>query len=108
MLDVSGFVGIPYRGENFCRVFAAQFLAAHGIDMPQVDTPDAAENWQRVPRARPLDVVVLNEQGRPGHVGVCIGSGRLLHVERGKRSCVERLDEFRIASKIEGFYRCRK
>lgn len=98
-------IGIPYAGERFCAVLAAQVLADAGIPWPDVDQPAAAADWQRVERPRPYDVVVFNRGGQPGHVGVCVGRGRFLHVEEGATSRIEHLASPLHAPRIEGIYR---
>ncbi|MBO9717531.1 MAG: CHAP domain-containing protein [Pseudoxanthomonas sp.] len=98
-------VGIPYTGERFCAVLAAQVLAEAGIPWPDVDEPAAAIDWQRVERPRPYDVVVFTRAGQPAHVGVCTGKGRFLHVEEGATSRIELLSSPLHARRVEGFYR---
>lgn len=105
-MNLEGWVGREYVGDYYCRVLAAELLAAHGITMPTVDLPHEADGWARVDRAEPCDVVVFNRAGRPAHVGVCIGRGRFIHVERGGRSCIESLTCLEWGSRIEGIYRC--
>ncbi|OOW67088.1 hypothetical protein Xmar_07705 [Xanthomonas axonopodis pv. martyniicola] len=103
MLD--SLIGVPYQGDRFCREYARRVLAGHGIPMPTVDTPEQAQEWQRVSHPQPLDVVVFNRAGRPAHVGVCVGRGEFVHVEEGSRSCKERLGSPLWARRVEGFYR---
>lgn len=104
-MNLAPFIGIPYAGEHFCRVFAGRVLAEVGIPCPVVSNPADAEDWQRVERPEPHDVAVFNIAGKPGHVGVCIGRGRFLHVEEGERSRIERFDSPLWGSRIEGYYR---
>lgn len=105
-MDLTGLIGVPYSGERFCAVFAAQVLARHGIPYPtEVSRPEDAPDWVRVERPQPLDVVVFLDRGKPGHVGVCIGRGRFIHVDTGKTSRIEHLTSPAWASRIEGFYR---
>jgi|GEM_PF-676541 len=104
-MSFAAFVGVPYQGKKFCRELVRQVLAAHAIPMPLVDQPAQAPNWRRVPLPVALDVVVFNRAGRPAHVGVCVDSGRFLHVEDGGRSVIDRLSAPLWAARIEGFYR---
>lgn len=94
------FCDVPYRGRHYCRVFARDVLAAHGIPYP-TSKPGRGE-WQRVERPQLFDVVVFNVKGRPGHVGVMVGPSKYLHVDVGERSRIERLGPTR---QVEGFYR---
>jgi len=105
-MNLEPFVGIPYEGRHFCRVFAGRVLAAHGISLPHVVKPERADGWRRVERPLPLDVVVFRTAGVPDHVGVCIGRGRFLHVEDGARSRIEYLSSPLWEARIEGYYRC--
>jgi len=105
VIDLKPFLNIPYQGDRFCEVLAARVLAAAGIPYPDVDRPEDAADWSRVARPQPLDVVVFNLAGRPGHVGVCVGRGRFFHVEEHSRSRVESLLSPLWSSRIEGYYR---
>lgn len=106
-MDLIRFIGIPYEGDRFCAVLAARILAEHGIPYPDVDRPEDAADWARVDQPQPLDVVVFNVKGRPGHVGVCIGDDKFIHAEWGSTSRIERLSSPFRAPRIEGFYRYR-
>jgi cell wall-associated NlpC family hydrolase len=53
------------------------------------------------------DVIVLRLRGVPMHVGVVLGDGQMLHVERGIDSVIERYAGPRWADRIFGFYRYR-
>lgn len=104
-MNLDPFIGIPYTGVKFCRQFAADVLAAHGIPMPLVDRPRSAGGWSKVDRPEPLDVVVFATSRAPDHVGVCIGRGRFLHCEEGSKSCIEYLSSPLWENRIEGYYR---
>ena len=105
-MDLTDFIDVPYTGKRFCAVFAAQVLARHGIPYPlHARNPQDATDWVRGEHPQPRDVVVVRITGRPGHVGVCVGGGRFLHVEEGETSCIERLSSPVWRSRIEGFYR---
>jgi len=105
VIDVSRWTGTPYQGNRFCAVLAARVLAAHGLPYPDVHRPEDAADWARVDRPEPLDVVVFNLAGAPGHVGVCIGAGRFFHVEEGGTARIERLTSPLWARRVHGFYR---
>jgi cell wall-associated NlpC family hydrolase len=59
--------------------------------------------------ARPGDGVVLRVAGQPLHVGLIAATAppRMLHVEDGINTCLERLDAPRWARRLHGVYRCR-
>ncbi len=63
--------------------------------------------WQRVHEPMPGDGVLLNIGGRPIHVGLAIGNGRMLHTSRKINTVIERLASPMWARRIEGFYRVR-
>ena len=104
-MNLEPFIGIPYTGVKFCRQFASDVLAAHGIPMPLVDRPRSAGGWFRVDHPKPFDVVVFATGRAPDHVGVCIGRGRFLHCAEGESSRIEYLSSPMWENKIEGFYR---
>lgn len=105
-MDLTEWIGVPYGGKRFCAVFVARYLAQHGIPYPlTARRPTDAPEWVRVERPQALDVVVFNREGRPGHVGVCVGGGRFLHVEEDDTSCTDRLSSPIWRPRIEGFYR---
>lgn len=51
------------------------------------------------------DIAVIKLAGIPCHVGVYITPDYVLHIERGKDSCIERLAALRKRARIEGVYR---
>lgn len=60
----------------------------------------------RLPQA--FDVVLMTESPasrEPGHVGVMVTGVQLLHIWRRTDSCVMRLDDYRVAPRVLGFYR---
>lgn len=55
-----------------------------------------------------FDVVLMTRSPTthvPGHVGIMVTSRQMLHVWRRTDSCVVRLDDYRVATRILGFYR---
>lgn len=102
---LDGFVGVPYEGRHYCRVFASNVLKANGVTMPSIVKPDRVKDWEEVDSPMELDLVVFSVSGTPDHVGVCIGRGRFIHVEEGSRSRIEYLSSPLWDSRIYGFYR---
>lgn len=49
-------------------------------------------------------VIVFNMAGRPVHVGVVIDNLRMLHIQTGKNSCLEKFRSPRWKNRIEGIY----
>ncbi len=60
--------------------------------------------YRRLAAPQPGAVAVLRIGGRYAHVGVVTGSGRMLHVLRGARTCCERYDGPVWAKRLDGFY----
>lgn len=107
-------VNLPYGEPHDCYGLvrqALQDLAGIALPAKQYST-DADERaalltaglpgWVQVPRPRQFDVVVLRHNGRPGHVGLCLGSDRFLHVQEGGRSRIDRFGPF---WQVESFHR---
>ncbi|MDR1575602.1 MAG: C40 family peptidase [Treponema sp.] len=59
----------------------------------------------RVERPETGDVCVLTFHGLPVHLGVCAGSGWLLHTLKGTGSVLQRVSDPCLAGRIEGWYR---
>lgn len=60
--------------------------------------------WVRVESPVAGDGALMMNVGRP-HMGVVIGGGWLLHIERGGGSVIENYNSLAMASRLEGFYR---
>ena len=63
--------------------------------------------WDRVEHPAVGDVVLLNINGRPIHVGIAIDADRMLHTEAKCNTLIERLASPMWSRRIEGFYRAR-
>jgi cell wall-associated NlpC family hydrolase len=68
-----------------------------------------ASRWHAIKQGEEKqgDVIVLRLRGAPMHVGLVLGGGYMLHVERGIDSAIERYDGPRWAERIHGFFRHR-
>lgn len=128
-LACSDYVGIPFkekgRDRNGCDCWGLVRLVLaerYGFDLPDLSdgyatTKDAAaivglydgekSNWRKVEQGQPGDVLVLRIKGRPTHVGLVIGEGRFLHVDRGIDATIERYDSPHWRNRVEAFYRHR-
>jgi len=51
------------------------------------------------------DVIVLRMRGKPMHVGIVLGDKRMLHIEVGINSIIEKYSGSRWDKRISGFYR---
>jgi cell wall-associated NlpC family hydrolase len=50
-------------------------------------------------------VVGFRVAGIVNHVGMVLDNNRFIHIQKHKRACIERLNDIKWASRIEGFYR---
>jgi len=57
--------------------------------------------------AQPGDIVLVRLIGRAMHTGVYVGSGALLHINKGINAVCEDLASPRLRNRIIGFYRVR-
>ena len=55
-------------------------------------------------RPVPGNVVVMRYLGKNCHLGVYLGSGRILHIKAGTASIIERAASPILKSRIEGYY----
>jgi cell wall-associated NlpC family hydrolase len=123
------YIGLPFHEHGRTRAgldcwglvrlaLAEQFgLAVPSFTHEYRRTVDAARipalieretsRWQSIPAeaAQTGDVIVLRVGGRPMHVGLVLGDGLMLHVERGIDSAIERYDGPQWRERIFGFYR---
>ena len=124
----SEYVGIPFvdagrtRAGCDCWGLVRLVLAERfGIDLPSWDgyervQHDTAEplilaacstlaSVNRVCDPVPGDICLMRIRGRLSHVGIYLGDGCLLHTDRRINSVIQRADCFRLAPRIEGWYR---
>jgi cell wall-associated NlpC family hydrolase len=121
------YVGIPFAEHGaaadgcdcwgLVRLVYAELLgvALPDFDAGYADTSDGdaiaalcraeRRRWREVDEARPLDVILLRLQGRPWHVGLVAGAGKMLHALRGIDAAIEDYTRPLWARRIEGFYR---
>ena len=65
------------------------------------------QGWDKVETPESGDVVLLNINGHPIHVGIAIDAGRMLHTETKCNTLIERLASPMWSRRIAGFYRAR-
>ena len=101
------------------RIFKEQYF----IDLPSYDKYESTkelsrlselidsgrmrEEWCQVERdiVDLGDVVLFQMQGQLCHVGFCLGNGRMLHIQKGKNSCIEDYNGLRWNKRVHSFYR---
>lgn len=54
------------------------------------------------------DVVLLNYQGLPSHIGIYAGDGFILHTTEKSGSVLQKLSSSEIRGRVEGYYRVNK
>lgn len=62
-------------------------------------------NWKSVEKPEPYDVILIRTGSMLYHAGLVIGNGRMLHIDRGINSTIEKYTSIMWKDKIEGFYR---
>jgi cell wall-associated NlpC family hydrolase len=127
-MPVAWFVGVPWVsggrdpatgldcwGLVICAAkacFALQLPDYHGYTDAEALEQTAQlfanrDQWQKIPEGaeQPGDVVVLKLAGTPGHAGLLVGYGLMLHTMAGREACLERYRGRAWAQRVEGFYR---
>jgi cell wall-associated NlpC family hydrolase len=79
--------------DNFAETEALMRTQRPLLAGQPVETPEAG------------DVCVLRFHGLPTHLGICAGGGWLLHTLKGVGSVLQRINDPRLAGRVEGFYR---
>lgn len=120
-MDYSSFVGIPFEKAN-CYELIRLVLGSELPSYPIKDTEIEAihENFLKVihteftPVREPKsgDIVAMSTLSHHpniiNHFGLYIGRGRMLQTLRSVNSHIIRLDDYRVASTIKGYYRWSK
>lgn len=124
---VSKYIGIPYlskgrstSGFDCYGLVREVYIAQLGITLPDFldDYEDADEQieaanalkrgmveFAEVNEPEPMDLIVLRIMGEPWHVGLYLGTGKMLHTMRGHASVIEKINHIKWRNRIEGFYR---
>ena len=124
---VASLIGIPYEAHGRtregcdCYGIVRLALAEMGKALPpfafDYDAADRAEEARLIDTGLPLigaakievpelgDIVLMRFLGITSHVGLYVGGKMILHITKGKASCIEPIDSPLIASRIVGFYR---
>ena len=63
-----------------------------------------AKAWSKIARPCPGAAVLILTRGRPLHVGLALGRGLFLHVDRKIATVIERLSAPEWTHRLEGFY----
>lgn len=109
-LDCWGLVAQVYADQLEVRLPLHEGVGAanHRSVAQAMQAGCATGPWHRVESPRDFDVMVARRDHHsryPGHVGVMVGSSRVLHVLQGRDVHLERLDAPGRQSLVLGFYR---
>lgn len=128
---VGHYIGLPFtehgrdrRGLDCWGLVRLVLAEQFGLNVPCLSreydrTTDAVRigrliarevpRWRRMPSGEEElgDVIVTRMRGQPMHVGLVVGDGQMLHVERGVDSALARYNGLQWQDRIEGFYRYR-
>lgn len=121
------YIGAPFvdggRGPEFydCWGLVTAVYATHrGIELPaygEISAHDLGrvsramagyrDGWQQVETPEPFDVALMRLplSARPGHVGIYVGDGMILHIEAKARAALESVKSVMIAERIIGYWR---
>ena len=129
---IKDYVGIEFenkgRGEKVdCwglayRIFQEKF----NIEIPSFDEYESAHNiqeigkliksketisliWKEIEKGKEQfgDIAIFLMQGSPVHIGIVIGDKKMLHIEKGVNSCIEKYNTSRYVKRLYKFYRHR-
>lgn len=131
MNALDAYVGIPYldRGRTIagCDCYGLLrlvLLEQRGVELPAfsdlyVTSADrhaiacllegGLEQWDRIApgKERPFDGVLMRHGRDIRHIGLVVEPGRLLHVDQGTGSRIERYSSPPLSHRLVGFYRFR-
>lgn len=90
---------LPDFGDLYsCQLGSPEVVAAIAEGAPVV-------NAQQVETPELYDLALIRLRGLPRHIGVYVGGGCVLHINRGTNAVCERADSPTLKSRIMGWYR---
>lgn len=127
MKDLSKYIGIPFlscgRDELGIDCYGLTRMVLRnefGKELPDFYYKDALDKTvvnKLIDINRPLlagvktktpehgDVVIIRYRGKPCHIGVFVGEGKVLHIKHGCNSILERVNSVHLKARIEGYYK---
>ncbi|MCE7028483.1 NlpC/P60 family protein [Jiella avicenniae] len=96
-------IALPSFAEAYVNCAERKMIAA-ALDAGERDLP--LRPFCRGEEA-PFDIVEFVRAGISDHVGIVVERGRMLHIEAGKESVIERYDVGKWLPRLKGFYRHR-
>ncbi len=107
--DVSAHYVAAVETLRFAHLPRTQIAAARRAVMEAFEAGQAAESWLPVTTPADMDVVLMGgphaDRRRVMHVGVAVGSDRVLHIEANTGSVVVPLRHPSVAGRIIGYRR---
>lgn len=111
-MNLGNYIGLTYEQVTCWGLVRLVYQEQLGIELPELEPdtePEDVDDWYQVTPGyeRPMDVAVFREPEGGKHVGLVVGSGKMLHsTERQNRgSVIERYKGFLWRNKLLGFYR---
>lgn len=124
--DFDSYVGIPWcdggrtrAGVDCWGLFRLVYSEVFGIELASYSDQyttaldktvirelvnGGKDRWERVDQPNPGDGILLNIANRV-HIGIAIGSGYMLHIEKGSGSIIESYNSLKMQNALEGYYR---
>lgn len=93
-------ITLPSLSDRYATIDDRDGLARLARDVVADSWCEIAQGQEQV-----FDAVLLREGREVSHVGMVVGSGRLLHVERGGTSLIEPYRTGVLKHRVVGFYR---
>lgn len=89
---------------SYCRSYS---VGSGRAELAALITGEAAAYWREIEAGgeQSWDCVLMRDGREPSHIGLVVEPGRLLHVERGNTSVIERYRVGVLANRVLGFYR---
>ncbi len=130
-MDITDFarqaIGVPfkphcydYNGWDCWGLVVMAYQELYNIDLPRYNQQyenetdkvklfklfdsGKKEQWVSVDIPASGDVVIVYMGGVPIHIGLVIDKNKMLHVEKGIETCLQRITDYR----LEGYYRYAK
>jgi len=66
---------------------------------------DNFSSWTKVENPIEGDGTMFLLSGKIPHCGIYIGDGKMLHIDEGLMSCIQRMNDIKWKSRFEGYYR---
>jgi cell wall-associated NlpC family hydrolase len=128
-MNFDEYIGIPFvscgtskEGCDCWRLICLVYRERLSINLPEFTQFDAPKTkaelikvtrafkenkvkWIKVNDPKPYDVILLRTGSMLYHSGLVIGRDRMIHIDRGINSTIEKYTSRIWKDKIEGFYR---